>query len=130
MSIMINTVKTEKTHYQTLCSHLNTLKCISILGFTLSVIWLLVMIELAVQLFATHCVYLPAAMAALLSQISFIFAYVLFIKNRKCYATLEASTFFAILGLGFFMLSICSCLLHSLPIAHYVTEQLQLLNAK
>ena len=130
MSVMINTVQTEKTHYQTLCSHLNTVKCISILGFTLSVIWLLVMIELAVQLFATHCVYLPAVMAALLSQISFIFAYVLFIKNRKCYATLEASTFFAILGLGFFMLSICSCLLHSLPIAHYVTEQLQLLNAR
>ena len=52
------------------------------------------------------------------------------IDTILAYATLEASTFFAILGLGFFMLSICSCLLHSLPIAHYVTEQLQLLNAR
>lgn len=130
MSTMINAIQTEKTHYQTLCNHLNTVKCISILGFTLSVIWLLVMIELAAQLFATQCVYLPAVVAALLSQISFIFAYVLLIKNRKCYATFEASMFLVILGLGFFILSICSCLLHSLPIANYVTEQLQLLNVR
>ena len=125
MSMMLDRI--QAVEYRDEYHYLSTLKCTTIIGFLLSLAWFAVMIMFAVQIFTAQSLYVPAVIAAVASQLCFIVAFILFLKNHNQKIIPELSTFFALLGLSLLLLSVITCMLHSSPVASFVTEQLHLL---
>ena len=98
-------------------------------GFLLATCGMGTMVVFAQHIFADGTVYAPSLLAALIGQICFITAHFCY-KVRERSILPEGSVFFTLLGIGFLMLALMTCLLHSIAAEEFLSHHLSLIRAR
>ena len=129
MNIMLQKIQGQDAIKITIRDYVAVLERTAVAGFIVATIGILLGCIFPKQIFADGVIYPPSLLAAVIGQICFVTAYWC-LQNRRHSSIPEGSTFFTFLGLGFFILAVMTCLLHSVAVDQFLAYHLELLRTR
>lgn len=129
MNTMLEKIQGRHASGNLIQAYLAALDKAILFGFVITTSCMVVLMVFPKHIFVDGVIYAPSLLAAVIGQICFVAAYWC-LKNKNRNPIPEGSTFFTFLGLGFFVLAVMTCLLHSVVVDQFLTYHLELLHTR